>query len=193
MESILKLFFIFIYLFILILKCPTGLSCEVAQRNWTAKRMENYESGKEKKKHVVFISYCRISFLKIFFILVLLLIFAVVLLFFFCPKYVVKKQNRVYVEKYRALLTFKFWKQNGLWVWLTQNSQAVSFIDSYKIEGKMQQIIRTIFSTQQIMRREKFFPSFGAAPCNWITARRSKCPPSGHKSVLIWRTGNRQD
>lgn len=94
---------------------------------WSSpKELNSKENGKlweweRKKKHVVFISYCRISFLKIFFILVLLLIFAVVLLFFFCPKYVVKKQNRVYVEKYSALLTFKFWKQNGLWVWLTQN------------------------------------------------------------------------
>lgn len=114
MESILILVFLFIYLFILILKCPTGLSCEVAKRNATAKRMENYESGKEKKKHAVFISYCR-SFL-----------FKNVLhpcppsYICCCPPLLLlsqiccKKQNRVYAEKYSASLTFKFWKQNGL-------------------------------------------------------------------------------
>lgn len=112
MESILKLFFLFIYLFILILKCPTGLSCEVAKRNGTAKRIENYESEKEKKKRVVFISYCR-NFL-----------FKNVLHpcppshICCCPPLLLlsqiccKKQNRVYAEKYSASLTFKFWKQN---------------------------------------------------------------------------------
>ena len=67
------------------------MSCEVAKRNGTAKRMENYDSGGKKEtqclSHTV-----EISFWKIFFILGLLLIFVVVFPFFFCSKYVVKNK-----------------------------------------------------------------------------------------------------
>ena len=155
--------------------------------------------GKKKRNMQCLSHTVEVSFLKMFFILVLLLIFAVVLLFFFCPKYGVKnktgfmRKNTVHLLHLSSgsKMVCEFdWHRIFL---KAVNSQAVSFIGSYKIEGKMQQIIRTVFSTEQIIRREKFFPSFGAAPCNWITARRSKCPPSGHKSVLIWGTGNRQD
>lgn len=88
--------------------------CEVAKRNGTAKRMENYDSG-EKKRNTVFISYCRNFLLKNFLhpwppshiccCLPLLILFQI------CCK----KQNRDYVEKYNVSLTFKFWKQNGVW------------------------------------------------------------------------------